>query len=120
MAHRSRPHQLCRPHGATSALTVPSTGYRQHDCLDGSVEVLARVRGADLAAETRRALWDDGEAEPRHVNAAPQELRGHGDGLGCVADEDRNDRRNPLAHLHATPRQPGGEARRTLKKAAGE
>src|SRR5690349_14874521 len=39
------------------------------DCFDGPVEVLARVRGADLATQSRRALRNDGETEAGDVDA---------------------------------------------------
>src|SRR6266508_3410682 len=68
--------------------------------VDRAVEMLARVGCADLTSQPRLPLRDDRKSEPGHVNASIEKLRGHGDGLRSIADEDRHDRMDPFANTN--------------------
>src|SRR4051812_12837360 len=87
---------------------------------DRAVEVFAGEGGADLAPESDGALGDDGEAEAADVNAAVEELGGHGDRFRGVADQDRDDRVDAFADADAALRELLAEVRGVLAEAGDE
>ncbi len=74
-------HIGCAPFSGLQAYGALSSGSQHtmlpgyvHDHRDGTVEVLARVRRADLAAEASLPLRDDRKTEAAHVYAILQKL----------------------------------------------
>ena len=62
------------------------------ECVRREFQVFARMRGGDLRADTRGAVWNDRIKEADHVNAFLQHARGELLRLRCVANHDRDDR----------------------------
>ena len=67
--------------------------------IDRAIELLARMRGADLGADARLSLRDDREEEADRIDAFLQQALGEALGQRCVVEHHGTDRMHAVADV---------------------